>query len=66
MALATAHAPGQAPNLAEPVCFTGADAERFVAELPGEPSPDATVRLRESVASAEAAMSPEPATTLFA
>ena len=38
------------PNLAEPVTFTGHDAECFLAELPAELSPTEEARLRESVA----------------
>ena len=44
------------PNLAEPVSFTGADAERFLEELPTELSPAEEARLRESAAAAEAAL----------
>ena len=40
------------PNLAEPVTFTGADAERFLEELPAELSPTEEARLRESVRAA--------------
>ena len=54
------------PNLAEPVTFTGPDAERFLAELPAELSPSEETRLRESVRAAEASMTEAPANALFA
>jgi hypothetical protein len=54
------------PNLAEPVTFTGADAERFLAELPAELSRDEEARLRESVRAAEASMTGAPANAVFA
>jgi hypothetical protein len=65
MALAPAHAPGQLPSLAEPVTFTGPDAEQFLGELAPELTPAAKSRLRESVAAATAAMSSKPANALF-
>lgn len=40
----------------QPVHFTGADAERFLSELPDELPAEATMQLRASVAAAEAAM----------
>jgi hypothetical protein len=53
------------PNLAEPVTFTGPDAERFLAELPAELSPAEEARLRESVRAAEASMTNAPANAVF-
>ena len=54
------------PNLAEPVTFTGADAERFLAELSPALPPGEEARLRESVRAAEASMTKAPANALFA
>lgn len=54
------------PNLAEPVTFTGADAERFLAELPTKLSPGEESRLQESVREAEASMTGAPANAVFA
>ncbi len=54
------------PNLAEPVTFTGSDAERFLAELPTELSPAEEARLGESVRAAEASMTDDPANAVFA
>jgi hypothetical protein len=42
------------PNLAEPVTFTGHDAERFLAELPAKLSRGEEARLREIVRGAAA------------
>jgi hypothetical protein len=53
------------PNLAEPVTFTGSDAERFLAELPAELSPNEEARLRESVRAAEASMTSASANAVF-
>ena len=54
------------PNLAEPVTFTGPDAERFAAELPAALSRDEEARLRESVRAAEASMTSTAANAAFA
>jgi hypothetical protein len=54
------------PNLAEPVSFSGADAERFLEELPAELSRGEEARLRESVRAAEASMTDAPANAVFA
>jgi hypothetical protein len=53
------------PNLAEPVSFTGADAERFLEELPAALSPAEEARLRESVRAAETSMTGAPANAVF-
>lgn len=65
MALIAAHASGRLPSLAAPVVFTGADADRFLAELPSELSDEAADRLRASVAAADAAMSGQSANSFF-
>lgn len=57
--------PVQLPSLAEPVTFTGAEAESFVGGLPRELSDAAYWRLREAVAAAMAATSSQPANPLF-
>ena len=54
------------PNLAEPVSFTGADAERFLEELPAELLAAEKTRLRESVRAAEASMTEATANAVFA
>jgi hypothetical protein len=54
------------PNLAEPVSFTGSDAERFLEGLPTALSRAEEARLRESVRAAEASMTDAPANTVFA
>ena len=53
------------PNLAEPVTFTGPDAERFLAELPAALPSGEEARLRTSVRAAEASMTEAPANALF-
>jgi hypothetical protein len=65
MALATAHVPGQLSSLAEPVTFTGADANALLEELSHGLSDDTLAYLRESVSSATAAMSGRSANSLF-